>query len=586
MIRIDFFRRTQSQALVLLSVAVLTLCIAGTFSLISSNQELIATTKNIRNGMYVCSNRAGQSYFAYSQAQWNSSTLATEYLAQTSDCYEQLSQQSQGFSKVEIISLAAKVFDEYLTFKNVVLGGVQASSAEVAKTYNAIEQTRYELGLHLAKAIKDSDRSLSIWNYVLFALISLLAMTTVIFFFVIRKRERGFREIEGKAVELLANLDQSAHIQNLFEKVFSFLQLPALKNLFLDYHAEVLEKGQSYRVVSDDSENEYRSSVSLEKKDFQNPSDYVQNVTAEEVKRENAFALEAHLDDKTDLLEGIQAPAINEPTIKEPLFNHRVVDEDNDGWEVSNQLLDDDFLVQSQNLEYAEVEDEITAVDINDLGNTELKKIALKANEISSEKSTENKSTQVQPRYYFRDLVAMTTRAFMRNNRGENISWEFASNAKDFEVVAEFEVIEQVIQSLLAKFNKAFHDFNVPQEARTIQATQSMGNRFVQLFLTVRGVLFNTSELEYFNTPQAELGQQVDRNLSMVYELIHEIGGQATIQNSFGLDGEKEIKFNFSIPMELTGFFFEERDNFLKRLVKGTKRQILNSFRKESTPDL
>ncbi len=487
----------------------------------------------IRNGSHICTSRVSQSFISFAAGSFSALSLEDRFLSTTDECFESIDSKTKSIA-TSFATLTTEMYDEFLQFKNLVRN-TESRTSSVQKSFNKIDKLKYTLGVKLTKSIREIDTRKNILKIGFIGLLCLLGFVAITFLMVWRKFSRTLNEIEEEAKFIVDDLGaNSARIERLVERVLNFANVPVLKNLYLDYQTYV---------------NETR-----------------------------AYSIEG--------------------------MNHQTVDFQGEAPALST--LEDDYVVKVFDLKkeeenLSEIESEVSSLDQEvKADKIELSDIVEKSEKVNSEQDTEVESekdivihAKEKNEKSFKKSISEVTRAFLRNTPDSGLTWEFSSEYIDFSLMKNTEEFVHILHALVARYHKGFIDSDTDMNSRYIQVNKVIKDGDVVVEFSGKNLLFNTAELEYFNTSDPSFKKLVDINFIMLHKLAMSVNSDVEVQNTFTEDGERIAIIKIYLPLIFTNITREfseseskgpkAKKSMLNRVLKGSKKQISKRLKKETT---
>ncbi len=216
------------------------------------------------------------------------------------------------------------------------------------------------------------------------------------------------------------------------------------------------------------------------------------------------------------------------------------------------------------------------------------------AEEKSSAVVSETMSSEEDTSERFKKVVSNVTRAFLRNTPDSGLTWEFDSRYIDFSLMKHKEEFVHILHAIISRYHKGFNESEAEMHDRCINVSKEIKDGDVEISFTGKNMLFNTAELEYFNTADPSFKKMVDVNFIMLHKLVLDVKSDIEIQNNFTEDGERLGVVKIYLPLIFTNISksIDEslaptrkagKSSMLSRLVKGPKKEIKKRLSKETT---
>lgn len=600
------------------SVFILTASLAGVGYFYKTTESSINSLNSIRNGSHICASRVSQSFISFAGSALSALSLEKRFLNATEDCFSGVDEKASSLSSYSFEGLSAAMLGEYLRFKNLVRNtDTQVSS--VQKSFYKINDAKFNLGVKLNKVIRTLESRRQFLKYGFIGILGLLTLLAVMFLIVWKTVSSKIGSIEEEAKFIVDDFENNGpRLERLIERTLDFVNVPVLKNVFLDYHTYVTEtrslealKEPNYKKVG------FGATSSLE-------DEYVVQVFSEE--EANAIAMEQQMANSGD---GVVLDNLKTTSSLNEVSN--LLDDENLSTEEINKLSQESNL-QEEKFETTEMNDlndlEMTLKDnpvdfdaeeyVEVLGENDesleavtLADIAKKAEELDaadSVKTSDNSndaetwkveevaaSTQMKEEVKtvseFKKILAKVTRAFLRNTTDSALTWEFDSSYIDFNMMKNSEELVHILHALVTRYHKGFCDSDTNPVNRIIKVSRDILDGDVVIEFKGKNLVFNTAELEYFNTSDPSLKKLVDVNFIMLHKLSLDIKGDIEVRNEFSDSGEREAIVKIYLPLITTsispGSQLEikkaESGKFFSRVLKGTKKQLNKRLKKETT---
>ncbi len=599
------FSHTQQTMMIVCLLTSAVLMTAGGISY-QTKEAAIQSLESLRNGLGICSTRVGQSHYALLSGADSAKAMTSNYFSSTDECFFQLDRKIDELGLVGFKSFSNDIYDEFINYKNMAknfsLGSVPLS--RITQSFNRIDQLRFEISGKFASEIRSGKGTLRGFRYLIIFAIALLGTSLTFYMIAWSSRRKNLQEIETTAYSFNGDYkDKITEVERLIEQVLDQLKVPAVKNLFLEYNTFMLERAYPNQKTIEFSQKDYqqKSADQTNLDDVEIDEDYINSVFEKTNKQSNVIELSPEDLELTE--EELEDQWVSSSSLNnESSYEFTLADE-------FDQLVggvDEDDINSPQFV----VSNETTANSSED--NSELKQISAKVkevlgetNEVESQNSsavsfnnpigqkisdmihTEANQSLVaeteQEEVSFQKVLAQTTKAYIARKDQAAIRWEFVSNFHDFEVSDQSETLEQVLYSAMTRFDKGFKEAGVSMASRFIKVSSNLNSSGVEVEFRLRGSLFNTAELEYFNHAEQSVKKLIDRNLVTAQELISSIGGAISLRNEMSEHNVKEGIVILSLPLGVQEQVGSENGPILRRIVKGTKSKLLKSLRRETT---
>jgi|GEM_PF-6216860 len=520
----------------------------------------------LKLGANVCASRVAQSYFSFNNGNLLSAKLEDRFLSNSDNCFLKLDENTKGIGESVLVSLSTDFYDQFIRFKNLVRNA-DSKQYKVSKSYNDLDKVKYSFSVKASKLINEQTKVKSRLKYA-FMLLS-IAMFLLCAWFVIawRKFNSALNLLENEAMSLMNDYHgNEVKIERLVERTFEFINIPMMKNLFVDYHHHVLTQGKA---VSQLKGIEHNS------EDVEIDESYILKVFND---ADDNQKLELSTQEES-LLDEMVSPILGENT--EPNIEFNMTD-------ITSQEIEDEpeALVEAQ--EQRSEEDAAILKEIVETATKINSSEVVASQEITGEEQTDNtqEALLAVEGKSFKGIIAKVSRAFLRNTSDSGLSWEFASNYKDFKLQDNFEEFDHIIHALLTRFHKGFDEAGVELSQRCVEINTQHLHKDIQACFVAKKVLFNTAELEYLNTMDPSLKKMVDISFVMLQKLVLDMNAEIEAQNVFNLEGTQEAVVRIFIPLVLTDSEIttdeQKKESGLRRLLRGSKKQILKTLNKEN----
>ncbi len=573
------------------SVFILTAALAGVGYFYKTTESTINNLSNIRNGSHICTSRVSQSFISFAGSALSALSLEKRFLNATDDCFSGIDSKVLGLSAYSFEGLSTTMLDEYMRFKNLVRNtDTQVSS--VQKSFYKINDAKFNLGVKLNKAIRGLETRRQFFKYGFLGILTLLTLLAVMFLITWRTINSKIGSIEEEARFIVDDFENNGpRLERLVEKALDFVNVPVLKNVFLDYHTYVSET----RSLEALKQPNYKK-VGLGSSGFED--DYVVQVFSEE--EATAMAME-------QMMSSEQSEEFKEFPFKSPNSNFSELNSADELVEESLKKNELSTLEETLNETPLKFESE-ELVNDGDAPVT-LAEIARKAEELDSPTESENTSTVTENNIEagvsttknsvqetkvvseFKKILGKVTRAFLRNTTDSALTWEFDSTYIDFMMMKNSEELVHILHALVTRYHKGFCDSDTNPVSRTIKVSRDIVDGDVVVEFKGRNLVFNTAELEYFNTSDPSLKKLVDVNFIMLHKLSLDIKGDIEVRNEFSEAGEREAIVKIYLPLIMTNISPSTQlesnksgnEKFFSRVLKGTKKQLNKRLKKETT---
>ncbi len=574
------------------SVFILTAALAGVGYFYKSTESTINTLSNIRNGSHICTSRVSQSFISFAGSALSALSLEKRFLNATDDCFSGIDSKVLGLSAYSFEGLSTTMLDEYMRFKNLVRNtDTQVSS--VQKSFYKINDTKFNLGVKLNKTIRSLDSRKQFLKYAFLGLLTLLTVLAVMFLIAWQTMKSKIGSIEEEARFIVDDFENNGpRLERLVEKALDFVNVPVLKNVFLDYHTYVTETRSLEALKQSDYKKVGFGSTNFE-------DDYVVQVFSEEEATAIAMEQLAGSKDQRNLNDPVFDSTEDISHLNNELSESIEVEQNLPTIELSNleQTLPErplEFNAENSLAEVSELDQD------QDNKQVTLADIARKAEELDSSPAKEEigvigNSNSLQEQAVineFKKILSKVTRAFLRNTTDSALTWEFDSTYIDFTMMKNSEELVHILHALVTRYHKGFCDSETSPVSRIIKVSRSIIDGDVVVEFKGRNLVFNTAELEYFNTSDPSLKKLVDVNFIMLHKLSLDIKGDIEVRNEFNENGEREAIVKIYLPLIMTNISpgseiesskSHQNEKFFSRVLKGTKKQLNKRLKKETT---
>ncbi len=553
-----------------------------------SGESAIQSLQSLRNGITICSNRVGQSHYALLGGVSSAKAMTSNYFSSTDECFFQFDRKIDELNLIDFEGYSNDVYDEFINYKNMAknfsLGNIPL--ARIVNSFNRLEELRFDISGAFAKEIRSLQNSLKKFRYSIIFAIALLGTSIVAYLLTWSQRRKSMREIERMAYSFNGEYESNpTEVERLLEQVFDRLRLPAVKNLFLEYNTFILEKAypanrtleysKSEKSDTFEFDDEYINSI------FDNQSSQIQEKKSDviELSAENLELTEEELEDQWVSSSSLNNESSYEFTLADEF--DELIDQD----QKQNEIATDhsNFELKQISVKVKEALGETIDTTRLDSSNVNYDNpIGQKISEmISAEPQDEAMSIVADKEVSFQKLVSQTAKTFMKRSKNSNLKWEFASSYQDFQISVDKESIEQVLYSIMSRLEKGFNELEISSTSRLIKVNTLAADSKVQF--RIKGLLFNTAELEYLNHGEQSVRKLIDLNLVTGQELLTELGGKLMVRNELNDNNIKEGIVEIQMIGNTVSDGASSDGPILKRIVTGTKAKLLKSLGRETT---
>jgi len=554
----------------------------------------------VKYGINLCFTRLTQSVLSIQNQDYFSKHLERSYLDMTNDCFfefkEKVASVFSNDSKADL--LVDSLIDQSVNFHKSILNVLNKRQGDLTKSdlqsqimplYGKVDFARYNMNQYVrSQEIKTAGFD---WGLGLIIL-SLLLLNALIMYFIWNKMQetKRDRELENEAQELLLNLNNdSVKIEYFFSQIFKKLSLPSLELLTKTFIDKLSERSFAFATLRQSSVTAQQLQTVANVNSTEEHS--ILDLTKEFIisKEEDKTALEnVNVNVNVDMINKVPLAEVEisaNPYLKSP------DDFEND---TTGSLYN--FKVEMNNQPYLnsiESEEFQTFAPPSISENHLLEQAKFQETQNDAFQFS-NASSEGSFHADLVDLFYILETKWKEDSRGPwPVIWQ--EDECQFWLRGEVEAYEHLFYALLTKIFQRFEDFSVDPAIREI----SLSHRFdgilnqASIQITARGALFHIDDLEFFISDDQ---LTADANNLIAKEMLSEVYGTVMLKNMIGENLEdKRFQISLTLPalakagMEsvqnktTTPIDQKKRKTELSHLVKGKKRDVWNSDKKEIT---